>query len=165
MRNVENDGMHLVNDRIDYEEQERLVYMVGHRYNYTLDGLEKLLDRLGLSYEKEKSYPDLYVIKRLRYDYYIEELNLLIEADDSLHYYNRNEQNLRDKKYRDIMKNNYAEDRGIHLMRFPYWLSIYDIENRLEEFIQRYYEQHVNKDQYYFIKNIFDHFYILSLDI
>lgn len=158
MRNVENDGMHLVNDRVDYEEQERLVYMIGHEYNYTLDSLEKLLDKLGLSYEKEKSYPDLYVIKRLRYDYYIKELNLLIEADDHLHYYNRNEQNLRDKKYRDIMKNNYAEDRGIHLMRFPYWLSIYDIENRLEEFIQLYYEQHIDKDQYYFIKNIFDQF-------
>lgn len=158
MRNVENNGMHLVNDRLDYEEQANLEYMIGHVYNYSLDSLEALFDELGLSYEKEKSYPDLYVIKRLRYDYYIEELNLLIEADDSLHYYNRNEQHLRDKKYRDIMKNNYAEDRGIHLMRFPYWLSIHDIRRRLETFMQQYYEQHIDKDQYYFIKNIFDQF-------
>lgn len=33
MRNVENNGMHLVNDRVDYEEQERLEYMIGHEYN------------------------------------------------------------------------------------------------------------------------------------
>ena len=158
MRNVENNGMHLVNDRIDFDDYDnnKLEYGINHLcgiYNFEL-----ILDDLNLEYEAEKSFPDLYVKKVLRYDYYIKELNLLIEIDDHSHYRDYIYDDLSEHQRRDILKSNYAEDRGIHLIRFPYWCTEYDIRYKLETFRRQYYEQHKNQDQYYFIKNVLDQF-------
>lgn len=159
MRNVENNGMHLVNDRVDHVDYEKNSDKYKLSKLHSILDVELLLQKLNLHYEAEKSFPDLYDKKVLRFDYYVEELNLLIEIDDRNHYkedFNIDDMTILHKH--DIMKNNYAESRGIHVMRFPYWLTIDDIRYKLETFMRQYYEQHKNQDQYYFIKNILDQF-------
>ena len=140
MRNVENNGMHLVNDRIQLVNYDDIKSKYGIEHLCGIYNFEEILDDMQLEYEKEKSFPDLYVINPLRYDYYIKDLNLLIEFDDYSHYREYIYNEMKEGQRRDIMKSNYAEDRGIHLIRFPYWCTKSDIRYKLETFIRQYYE-------------------------
>lgn len=93
--------------------------------------VQSLLDSLDISYEIQKVFPDCGGSRqRLPFDFYVEDLNLLIEYDGEQHYvpiaYYGGHSKLKDQMRRDNIKNNYAYTHGIHILRLPYTMS--DIE-------------------------------------
>lgn len=90
-----------------------------------------------LRYVNQKKFADLRGLKKqyLRFDFYLQEYNLLIEYDGEQHHIptiiksghirtsncNIGKQNLKQIQLRDKIKTNYCRSRHIHLLRIPYW--------------------------------------------
>lgn len=101
----------------------------------------KALDSLGILFEKEKKFKDCMDKQLLRFDFFLPEQNILIEYDGKQHFEPRKfSSNVSDKKAeevfnnikrRDQIKNKYAKDNGIKLIRIPY----YDFD-RIEEILK-----------------------------
>lgn len=73
----------------------------------------------------QKTFADLTDKKNLRYDFYIEELNLLIEADGTQHYvYPACIRRFDDPSAHDELKNRYARENNINLLRVKYFSSV-----------------------------------------
>ena len=89
-----------------------------------------LLDSIGVNYMKEKTFETCVnpnTGKRLRYDFYIQEgdREILLEYDGEQHfrvdgYLIKTEDELRYRKFRDELKDKWAEDNGIPLERLNY---------------------------------------------
>jgi very-short-patch-repair endonuclease len=104
----------------------------------------KHLDNLGVSYEIEKKFEDCKSIRQLRFDFYIEKHNLLIEFDGEQHFKpvrfgglsieDAERDFLKVKKY-DKIKNKFAKDCGFKLIRIPSW-KFKDIESILTKALQ-----------------------------
>ncbi len=62
------------------------------------------------------------------FDFYIEDLNLIIEYDGFQHFhpvkYWGGEDGLKENKERDLIKNKYCQDNNIKILRIPYTESI-----------------------------------------
>lgn len=90
----------------------------------------------GIKYKKEKTFPKCVYKSKLRYDFYIEDFNLLIEFDGAQHYrsvkYFGGDKQLRENKIRDEIKTNFAKKNNIELLRIPYW-EYDNIENILNK--------------------------------
>lgn len=88
--------------------------------------IAKFLDNNNIPYSPEKSFEDLRVIKPLRYDFYLPTKNVLIEYDGEFHYLpfddtKESREELKRVKRYDSIKNEYAEENSIKLIRIPYW--------------------------------------------
>lgn len=102
------------------------------------------LEENNINYVTEKRFEDCKDKLPLPFDYYIEDKNLLIEVDGSQHYEIRNfastiEENINNYEYiikHDKMKNDYAKDNNIQLLRLPYWDFKNDTyKNKLKEIL------------------------------
>lgn len=89
--------------------------------------IEKWLSLFRIKCQKEKSFPDLKDKYKLRFDYYFKDSNgsqYLIEADGSQHFrkalWNRDESALVNVIRRDIIKDQYAVNNNIRLVRIPF---------------------------------------------
>lgn len=90
--------------------------------------ITQLLAKNIIAYEKEYGFNTLVSENniKLRYDFYLPKYNRLIEFDGEQHYqsqmhgWNDKEHFEKRKEYDDI-KNKYAKDNGIDLVRIPYW--------------------------------------------
>lgn len=103
---------------------------VSSNYNNIISGI---LDELGYNYETEyhvdlKDYSD--DVKYIRFDVFIESLNLAIEYDGEFHFMpipyldiDEGIKNLERTQYRDKVKNKYCYDNNIYLLRIPYTQS------------------------------------------
>lgn len=87
------------------------------------------LDEYNISYEKEKSFPNLKDKGLLRYDFFIPTMNILIEFDGIQHYkpikFNGMDEEKALQKHkevikRDNLKNKYAIENGFLLKRIGY---------------------------------------------
>ena len=85
---------------------------------------------MGLSYRVEQKFDDCRDILPLPFDFYIPELNMVIEADGEQHFRPTRFGNQTDEEARvafeilkkhDAMKNEYCASSGIYLLRIPYW--------------------------------------------
>lgn len=88
--------------------------------------IQKILKEHNIQFEREKTYEDLDHKKygRCRYDFYLPEYNRLIEFDGEQHYKEVNffdARSLVETQAVDAIKNQYALDNGISLVRIPYW--------------------------------------------
>lgn len=102
--------------------------------------VQRILDEYGFSYEKEKTFNDLKMKRMLRFDYYIDSLNCLIEFDGEQHYYEidyfRNSKDAYLKQYSsDKMKSDYALENNINLIRIPYWSDVSQIRVKIDRLI------------------------------
>lgn len=104
----------------------------------------KVLTDLNLDYEIEKTFDDLVFKNKLRFDFYIKELNLLIEYDGQQHFtpvkfggisFERATELYINSKKRDLIKNKYAKINSFNLLRIPYW-DFKDIETILTKYIK-----------------------------
>lgn len=120
--------------------------------------LHKLLIDMGYKVETEKGFNDLKDKSKLRYDFYIPKYNLLIELDGDHHrnkvIYETNNmtelekylagikanERLQDRQYKDKLKDDYAKENNIPLLRIEYskgkieldkWKKL--IENKIKE--------------------------------
>lgn len=87
--------------------------------------IENILKENNILYEKEKSFSGLTGKNNTpyRFDFYLPEYNRLIEYDGIQHYKERNffKDTLEEIQNRDIIKNNFALNNNIDLIRIPYW--------------------------------------------
>lgn len=91
-------------------------------------GEKQIIDCLrqnNIVYEKEKTFLDLKYDNGYspRYDFYLPDYNRLIEFDGIQHYRENGgwNKNLQIQQQRDAVKNNYAKEHSISLVRIPYW--------------------------------------------
>lgn len=103
------------------------------------DNVRKVLEGLNLDYIHEKEFDGLVNVRPLRYDFYIEELNLLIEFD-GIHHYEPVEHFGGIKyfnyiKRNDAKKNQYCKDNNINLLRIPY-TEMYNEEEIITTYIE-----------------------------
>lgn len=93
--------------------------------NYSIGekNIENLLQENNINYIKEYKFQDF---NQYRYDFYLPDLNKLIEFDGKQHYFecggswDKND-NLQQRQNRDKIKNQYAISHNINLIRIPYW--------------------------------------------
>lgn len=108
------------------------------------------LDKLGIFYIREYKIEGY----KYRYDFYIPNLNILIEYDGQLHFiavrFFGGEKALRKQKRRDKIKNSLAKDRNISLIRIPY-TKLYSLEMYLSKQLSLRFNYRVNG---VFYKNI-----------
>ena len=108
--------------------------------------LHELLLDMFEEVETQKTYKDLKDKDKLQYDFYIPKHNLLIELDGEHHrekviYKNKNitelekylaeikaNERLQDRQYKDKLKNDYAKDNNIPLLRIEYVNGIVELD-------------------------------------
>lgn len=83
--------------------------------------IDDFLNTSNVTYVREKTFVDCKCIKLLRFDRYIEELNLCIEYDGEQHFrkseFFGGEEKLKDTQKRDRIKNKYCKENKINLLR------------------------------------------------
>lgn len=88
--------------------------------------IQKILEENHIAYEKQKSFNDLKSISdhKYYYDFYLPDYNRLVEFDGEQHYKSSSGWNsyehLQKVQERDKIKNNYAFQENIDLVRIPY---------------------------------------------
>lgn len=80
----------------------------------------------NFSFVREKTYPDLIYKNNLRYDFYIESENILIEFNGQQHYKNikyffKGKKDFYIYRERYRLKREYAKQHGIKLIEIPYY--------------------------------------------
>lgn len=125
---------------VDYIDIDKDVdYRQLKRQSHAHD-IERILNEYGLNYEKEKTFNDLKMKRMLRYDYYVDSLNCLIEFDGEQHYYEidyfKDSKDAHLKRYAsDKMKSDYAFNNKINLIRIPYWVDASQIRIKIDQLI------------------------------
>ena len=89
------------------------------------DKFAQLLRRNNIPYVREKTYSDLKNGK-LRFDFYIPSMNILLEIDSELHFqeikrFHKDYGTFHHAQENDRIKNAYALAHNIRLYRIPYW--------------------------------------------
>lgn len=113
--------------------------------------ISSILDDMGISYEREKRFPDCRDVGVLRFDFYLPQYNLLVEYQGQQHYTafsfgsdgksESSEHNLEKIKFRDSIKRKYAKDNAYNYLEIPYWkFSRIDkvLENKINEIHEQY---------------------------
>lgn len=82
---------------------------------------------MNIKFEKEKTFKDCLNPKTeryLRFDFYLPDYNCCIEYDGEQHfkeYANWNSSSLKERQYRDNLKNLYCCNNNIKIIRIPYY--------------------------------------------
>lgn len=82
--------------------------------------VREALDELQIQHEPQKRFDDCRDKKPLPFDFYVKDYNLIIEFDGQNHYYKVFENHESTIKH-DKIKNEYCKQKGINLLRIPYW--------------------------------------------
>lgn len=101
----------------------------------------KILINLKINFETQYSFNDCInpqTNQKLYFDFYLPTYQCLIEYDGQQHYmYSNNgwnnKENYELNKQRDQIKNDYCKNKGINLIRIPYW----DYDNLNEEYFKK----------------------------
>lgn len=89
--------------------------------------ISKILLKNNIKFIKEKTFKDFNYLdsqRSPRYDFYLIDYNRLIEYDGQQHYMETGWSKdipLDQRKQRDFLKNQYAKEKQIELVRIPYW--------------------------------------------
>lgn len=113
----------------------------------------KALNEMHISYIREYSFKDLVSKKRkkLRFDFYLPDLNILIECQGRQHYEYAGgfftEEEFKNLLERDKQKERYCKDNNISLIKIPY--TDYDIINQeyLTNLLQTYIDKRGEKNE------------------
>lgn len=96
------------------------------------DKIVEVLTEKNISFEREKRFDDCRAKKKLPFDFYLNDFNMLIEYDGIQHFKpSFNEKEFKNTKIHDAIKNEYCKKNNIKLLRIPYW-KFNNIENILE---------------------------------
>lgn len=101
----------------------------------------RYLKKRGIAFEPQQEFKDLKHKGYLKFDFYMTEINILLEYDGEGHYHaihgstpEEKEENLRNQQFRDRLKDEYAKANNIPLLRIPYW-DFKRIEEIIDAFI------------------------------
>jgi hypothetical protein len=102
---------------------------------------ESILVAMQINVECQKSFPDCIDKGELKFDFFLPSLNILIELDGEQHffivYFSGNDKppsNIESQHRRDRIKNIYAKDNNIHLLRIAY-TELKNIKIHITDFI------------------------------
>lgn len=89
------------------------------------DYISQIFTKEKISYIREKTFSDLHYGK-LRYDFYLPDLNILVEYDSEIHFkevpkFHKKYNDFSHAQQNDRIKNSYALAHNIPLYRIPYW--------------------------------------------
>ena len=89
------------------------------------DKFASIFTSAGIKYVREKTYPNL-KNGYLRYDFYLPDLNVLVEVDSMLHFkltpkFHKSKHDFTHAQQNDRLKNSYALSHKIVLYRIPEW--------------------------------------------
>lgn len=103
--------------------------------------IKEILDNENINYINEKTFSNLVnpeTGRRLRFDFYLKDLNLMIEYDGEMHYlvskFNPKEK-LEYRQKLDKIKTNYCKENNIKLLRISYLEKLL-IKEKIEDFIK-----------------------------
>lgn len=86
--------------------------------------IAQLLTELNINYIKEKIFNDCKDNKNLRFDFYLPDDNICIEYDGEQHFnavkYWGGQEGLKNRQYKDEIKNQYCKNNNISLIRLNY---------------------------------------------
>ena len=90
--------------------------------------ISNILQSNNIIFEREKTFEGCINFQtghRLRFDFYLPEYNICIEYDGEQHFFSNNrnwntEDNLKETKYRDNLKDSFCNQNNIRLIRIPY---------------------------------------------
>lgn len=106
--------------------------------------VSEVLDEMSIEYVSQHTFNECVHIKKLRFDFYIPQYNMVIEYDGEQHYEPVDFANkgtewatelLIRNQNRDAVKNKFCKDNGILLLRIPYW-EYENIESIIKNFIK-----------------------------
>lgn len=102
--------------------------------------IKEYLDRNNISYEREVAFEECRHNKPLKFDFYLEEYNLLIEFDGKQHFLESfsdkpSNNSLKEIQKRDKIKNKFANEYEINLLRISY-KEISKINKILDEYLK-----------------------------
>lgn len=98
--------------------------------NRTENLVGKIFDKYGFKYLRQYSFDDCKDKRKLMFDYYLVDYNIVCEYDGEQHYFPvgfgcKNENESYEKflytQKHDEIKNNYCKDNNISIIRIPYW--------------------------------------------
>lgn len=99
------------------------------------DKISEILNKKGIDYEREKRFEGCKGKRKLPFDFYLNDFNILIEYDGIQHFKpSFNEKEFKNIKINDEIKNKFCKDNNIKLIRIPYW-DFDNIETILESVI------------------------------
>lgn len=97
--------------------------------------IAKTLSKLGKSFTTEYQFDDCKNIKKLRFDFYLDEYNLLIEYDGLQHFqpvdFFGGIDGYEERKKCDEIKNNFCKNNNINLLRISY---CEDVEQKIKQY-------------------------------
>lgn len=102
--------------------------------------IKEILIRNKINFEQEVPVDEDNVRndQKMRFDFYLKELNTVIEFDGEFHYVVKKQfggaERLREQQKRDLRKNKYCEEKGINLIRISYLNEKNILEILKEEF-------------------------------
>ena len=101
--------------------------------------IEKFLKNKHLDYTRQKTFDGVSIRRKLRYDFYVPSMNLLIEYDGKQHYesipYFGGEETLARQKRHDSVKDRYAIENDIRLIRLTYKVAYKDVSTVIESYL------------------------------
>lgn len=100
------------------------------------DKISDILNKKGIAYEREKRFDGCKGKKKLPFDFYLNDFNILIEYDGIQHFKpSFNEKEFKNIIINDEIKNKFCAENNIKLIRIPYW-DFDNIETILKSAIQ-----------------------------
>lgn len=101
--------------------------------------VSKILDKLDIVYQTEKTFPQCKHINLLRFDFYLPNFNICIEYDGRQHTqpvdHFGGQKGFEKTQRRDKIKNDYCKQNNIHLLRVSYDQTTEQIELAIDQFI------------------------------
>lgn len=124
-----------------YVKKYGLEYLVDRQSSKGAVYIKHLLEKNGLSFETEKTFPSCRGRRNpLPFDFYVESHNLLIEFDGRQHFepieYWGGEEGFKTRQFYDSLKNSFAEENGFKLLRFNYLQSEEVIEKEFKKSVK-----------------------------
>jgi hypothetical protein len=99
------------------------------------DAIKSYLENNSINFIRNYQFDDCIRIRKLRFDFYLPDINICIEYDGEHHYQENKyfgEGNLDYINKNDQIKNKYCINNKINLIRIPYW-DLDNIQNILEK--------------------------------
>ena len=93
----------------------------------------------GITYEYQKTFPDLKDVQTLSYDFYLPDQNILIEYQGLQHYepvdHFGGDGKFKLQQKHDKLKSDYARDHGYNLIAVPY---TYDTLSKIKKYLLKH---------------------------
>ena len=126
----------------DFLRGKRCPYCNLHKNQSANENLiEEYLIKNNIKYEREKTFNSLKDKNKLRFDFYLEDYNLVIEYDGEQHFnagWYKNEEKVSNTMKHDQMKNSWCKENNIDILRIPY--TIDNIIEYLDNYLNENYE-------------------------